>query len=88
MGSFIDLSGRKFGRLTVLLREGSDRFGQARWKCLCVCGCTVVVAGGKLRRGHTTSCGCYQRERSAEVNEVHSHSKWRTLGRTGYLARP
>lgn len=34
------------------------------WRCTCVCGAEVVVAGGELARGNTKSCGCLQRERS------------------------
>src|SRR6516164_3532762 len=33
-----DITGERFGRLTVVERVASDRHGQARWKCLCDCG--------------------------------------------------
>lgn len=58
--SMIDLTGQKFGRLTVL-RETSkkERTGNAvYWDCLCECGNIISAAGYHLRRGSITSCGC------------------------------
>lgn len=60
----IDLTGRRFGRLTVLERA-EDRFTpkglrQACWLCVCDCGTEKIVYGERLRKGWTTSCGCYQ----------------------------
>ena len=61
-----DLTGERFGRLTVLERAGSSKGGQARWRCRCDCGGTTVALGNNLRRGgHTLSCGCVHSERSA-----------------------
>ena len=54
----IDLTGQRFGRLTVIERRGSTTDGQATWLCQCDCGNQSVVAGGHLRKGQTTSCGC------------------------------
>ncbi len=56
----IDLTGQKFGKLTVLKRS-SDALGcseEAVWECLCDCGNTVSVRGYSLRTGNTKSCGC------------------------------
>jgi len=68
MGKLIDLSGKKFGRLTVLKRA-PDRIQPngikiAMWYCVCDCPekNIVIVSGGNLRSGHTTSCGCYNNE--------------------------
>ena len=58
----IDLTGKKFGRLTILSKiEGS--FGRRgdksyKWKCKCDCGNEITVTGGDLRSEHTQSCGC------------------------------
>lgn len=60
IGNFIDLTGQKFGRLTVLKRDGYDSRGKRiLWLCKCDCGNTVRVAGGNLKNGNTQSCGCY-----------------------------
>lgn len=55
---FIDMTGQRYGRLTVLeyLR------GPARWLCQCECGGTSEVRRCHLVGGQTTSCGCYMQE--------------------------
>ncbi len=62
MGKFIDLSGRRFGRLVVIEKLGPDKHGDIKWACKCDCGNETVVLGGNLRRNHTTSCGCVYKE--------------------------
>lgn len=56
-----DLTGKKFGKLTVVsLRDMyySKRGKIVRtWECLCDCGRTTVVNGVYLRRGQRTYCG-------------------------------
>ncbi len=53
----IDLTGMKFGRLTVLKR--SSRQGRVIWwECVCECGVWKEVRGFNLRNGSTKSCGC------------------------------
>lgn len=66
----IDLTGRRFGRLTVLGKVGAykyDTYTISRWLCRCDCGKTIVVLGNGLKQGRTRSCGCLrvdaQRER-------------------------
>jgi len=54
----IDLVGNRYGRLTVIKRHGSNKYGQTRWLCLCDCGNEKVVVSGNLRSGITKSCGC------------------------------
>ena len=58
MGKFIDLTGQRFGRLTVLQRNGV-KDGHAAWKCNCDCGNQTTVNGRHLRSGKIRSCGCY-----------------------------
>ena len=63
IGSHIkDLTGLKFGRLTVISRAEDyiDPKGNKTicWLCKCECGKTVVTRGGRLKSGHTKSCGC------------------------------
>lgn len=62
MGKFIDLSGKKFGRLTVIER-GKDYvspkgYVAVNWVCECDCGNIVEVRGCNLKSGASTSCGC------------------------------
>lgn len=58
MGAIKDLTGIKFGKLTVIKITPERKNRQVVWECLCDCGNTVYVVGQALRTGHTTSCGC------------------------------
>lgn len=57
MPKFVDLTGQRFGKLTVL--ERAPNIGKhTAWKCKCDCGNIVVKEGTNLKQGHTKSCGC------------------------------
>lgn len=62
VSNFINLAGRHFERLVVVSFEGQDRWRDSLWLCRCDCGTEKVIAGNSLRRGATTSCGCYNME--------------------------
>ena len=62
----IDLTGKTFGRLTVIRRDGSDKDGKAVWHCVCTCGTEKGVRGKHLRSGAVTSCGCFSSESLGE----------------------
>ena len=64
MPTLIDLTGRRFGRLTVVARAGADRHGKPTWRCYCECGVVITTLGHSLRRGRVKSCGCLRRESS------------------------
>ena len=54
-----DLTGRKFGHLTVLRYAGQAKDHHAQWLCQCDCGSEpIIVVSNNLKRKHTTSCGC------------------------------
>lgn len=79
MTKLIDLTGKRFGRLVVLCRKGSQR-GRVTWKCQCDCGNIAIVQGRHLVSGLTQSCGCLFRERASESNKKHGLSKSRIYG--------
>ena len=60
VGILDDLTGMRFGSITVISRAPNSQKNhtQARWNCVCDCGTTMVVYGGHLKRGEKTSCGC------------------------------
>jgi hypothetical protein len=74
MPPLIDLTDKNYERLTVLRLAYITRQG-ASWECLCSCGNTVVVMSSALLRGRTKSCGCLQRERTAQANTTHGHAR-------------
>ena len=51
----IDLTGQRFGKLTVI--EETYQNNIRKWKCRCDCGNISYVATGSLRSGNSTSCG-------------------------------
>lgn len=70
-----DLTNQVFGRLTVIERaedyvqpNGSRR---PRWKCQCECGNIKITTASNLKRGITTSCGCFQRENMSRLKKTH-----------------
>lgn len=64
MGVFKDLTGKTFGRLTVLKRVSNNKWNNVCWLCQCSCKeqTQVVLEGSRLLSGNTSSCGCLQRE--------------------------
>lgn len=52
-----DLTGRRFGRYTVI-RRAENRGFNLYWLCRCDCGTERQVQGGTLRAGTGASCGC------------------------------
>ena len=50
--------GKRFGKLTVIKRDGSTHSRKAIWLCLCDCGKETKVISASLNNGHTKSCGC------------------------------
>lgn len=60
MGNFRNLSGQKFGHLTVLKRAENyiSPCGHSRvmWVCLCDCGRTTEIAATNLTLGLSTKC--------------------------------
>lgn len=61
MGKAIDLTGERFGRLTVI-RKAETGKPRSWWLCQCDCGNKTVVQSDSLRRGNTCSCGCLRKE--------------------------
>lgn len=57
MSKRIDLTGNKYGKLTVVGYSHTNK-GFAFWECNCDCGGKNIVSGYSLRSGGTKSCGC------------------------------
>ena len=81
MGKCIDLTGQKFGRLTVIKRAEncvrSDGRTRVRWLCKCDCGNEIVVLADSLKNDKTKSCGCFQKEKTKKSNTKHGCCKER-----------
>lgn len=71
--NFIDLTGQRFGRLTVIKRvEVPVKKGQRKrikWLCKCDCGNEKIIGTDNLRWGGTKSCGCLSRQISSIIGK-------------------
>ena len=68
----IDLTGRRFGRLTVIERTSESRNQTKLWRSVCDCGKEHLATSGNLRSGRTLSCGCLHRESTRQRNAARS----------------
>lgn len=70
MSKLIDLTGQKFGRLTVLYKDNDRKTNSGSyWICKCECGKEKSVRSSSLRRGEIVSCGCYRMEKTMKTKE-------------------
>lgn len=78
MASRYDLTGQRFGRLTVLKHTSTYEFPcgtkTPMWLCLCDCGATCEVQSRNLLNGRTRSCGCLRSENAKHQNERRQHA--------------
>lgn len=87
MAKCIDLTGKKFGRLTVIKRVTNENNGKLRWLCMCECGNEKQIRGGRLTSGATKSCGCLMREVIRKNMTTHGmtdtriHAIWSSMKR-------
>lgn len=75
MGKFIDITGQRFGRLTVIERSTPIGVSPIKWKCQCDCGKICETVAPRLKSGQTQSCGCLHKEQLAQRNSSQSTIK-------------
>ena len=78
MPNFIDLTGQKFGRLTVLKRA-PNRGNKIYWECQCDCGNIIETRGDRLKEGRVKSCGCWAIDHAKEIGHLNEKN---LLGQT------
>lgn len=73
MARVIDMTGQRYGKLTVVSRAENDKNGKAHWWCQCDCGSPLKdIDGAALRRGLVVSCGCNKLQKLAQYNQQHT----------------
>lgn len=81
----IDLTGQKYGKLTVLEIAVDEVGKKKKWLCKCDCGNKIIVYGSNLRSGHTKSCIQCGYDLMKALNTKHGHSNtpiyyvWNTM---------
>lgn len=75
MPSFINRTGHKYGRLTVIeLDQEKSTKKRKFWLCKCECGQRVSVLGDNLSGDRTKSCGCFRIEN--QLVQAEKRKKW------------
>lgn len=77
-----DLTGQRFGKLTVLGQSSSTYISgknRIRWLCLCECGNQTLVQGGSLKNGRVKSCGCNQWQPQITSKERTINICWKNI---------
>lgn len=79
MSRAIDLTGKKFGRLTAIEDVGSNARKDRLWRFRCDCGNEVVEPVTLVIRGKVVSCGCARKEvvRKAALERADAANKRR-----------
>ena len=74
-GYFYDLTGNKYGELTVLGIDNNSNKSDRHWLCECSCGEIVSVGGIKLRSGKKKICGKFGKHKyQALTDDERKHS--------------
>lgn len=68
--ALIDITGKKFGWLTVVGLSKKRKGTKPLWECRCKCGCTTYAQGSHLRSGLKTSCGCARAQAAAANGDL------------------
>lgn len=66
---------KKFGRLTAQKLVGRNNQYNQIWEFLCDCGKRINALVVNVRRGKTTSCGCFGREQSSKRKLKHGMNR-------------
>lgn len=82
-----DLTGQKFGRLTVLYELPERKNGKVQWHCRCDCGNEKDIISTSLTSGHTQSCGCLQKDKTSAANKKNIDLTGKRFDRLTVLSR-
>lgn len=89
MSAFIDLTGRRFGKL-IVLRRGETRIYPSgskatHWICRCDCGRESTPTTSTLNNGSSKSCGCVAARKAGDRERTHGlsgstmHRLWKSI---------
>jgi hypothetical protein len=81
--TIIDLTGRRYGRLSVISRvlDQGRRHKRTAWNCRCDCGNNTIALGKQLVNGQRVSCGCskIQHGHTMEATQSRSYKTWAAM---------
>lgn len=70
----VDISGKKFGRLTAIKNIGHDKYRKFTWLFKCDCGNLKEISTYLVIRGDIKSCGCLQKEMIINQRGKNNHN--------------
>lgn len=91
MGKIENLSGKKYGLLSVIERAANDAWANTQWLCKCECGKTTIVRADSLKNGKTKSCGCILSKTTKKRFTIHGmyasriYNCWKAMKHRCYL---
>lgn len=86
MGRTVDITGQRFGLLTVLGQSDKPYIApngdiKTKWNCVCDCGNELSIIGTNLRLGKSTNCGCVRKNTLPASRRTHGGSRTERLYR-------
>src|SRR5579864_6984677 len=82
MPKMVDITGRVYGRLTVVCQFGKAPNGNYEWLAVCSCGRRRIVRQGNLQSGNNTSCNmCSNITHGHAINRTHTpeYGTWHAM---------
>lgn len=79
MARRIDLTGQRFGRLTVVGFERQGGRGHSYWRCKCDCGGYTIARGSHMKAGNVTSCGCVPAHKTHGESRTRLYVIWNNM---------
>lgn len=70
-----DLTGQRFGKLTVIEYKGSNKGTGSLWLCKCDCGNEKIITSRNLLNKTCKSCGCYSKDNPAHITHNLYHTR-------------
>lgn len=71
-----DLTGKRFGKLTVIKDSGKRQNSKVLWECICECGNTALCSTNNLNSGGSTTCGCSRKFSLEKALEAWSNGEY------------
>ena len=75
-----NITGSRYGLLTIVEKSHQDKGGNWMWLCKCDCGNTTFAVKYNLDQGCKKSCGCLQgRNGTHGMSFTSEHNAWRAM---------
>lgn len=77
--------GQRFGRWTLIRRDGVTAWGRPQWLVQCECGTSKSIEVSSIARGDSASCGCLQKQVATARWTTHglmgtrAHACWKSM---------